>query len=163
MAKCDGGETGCDGKSRNKESWCGPCVRAKRARGDKVVNRVSPSTAALSKALKKRSSDRSAHEQSECDRYGLRCVSQCTQCWLHCTCSNMRRADSRICECTRSLVLCAIIRAKKHWQTSNPIFNGARQEAFAKSKLGGILTDKESRSIARYSHASHALRRIHMY
>jgi len=145
MAKCDGGETGCDGKSRNTESWCGPCVRAKRGRGEKVVNRVSPSTAALSKALKKVSSDRSAHEQSECDRYGLRCVFQCTQCWLHCSCSDMRRADSRICVCTRSRGLCAISRAKKHWQTSNPIFDGARKEARAKSKLGVFLTDKESR------------------
>jgi len=104
MGKCNGGEPGCDGKSRNSESWCGTCTRTKRAAGEKVVNKGSPSTAALSKALKKRPHGRSAYEQGECDRYALRCVSQCTQCLWQCICSNMRRADSRICECTRSVI-----------------------------------------------------------
>ena len=134
MTKCDGGETGCDGKSRNKESWCGPCVRAKRARGEKVVNRVSPSTVALTKALKKRPSDRSAHEQSECDRYGLRCVSRCTQC---CCIAHVRTCDAltRAFVSVRAPWFCAqssepksigklrtqfsTVLGKKHWPSQN--------------------------------------------
>jgi len=159
MGNCYGGEPGCDGKSRNIKSWCGTCTRAKRARGEKVVNKGSPSDAAHSQALKKRPHDHSALEQGMCDRYALRCMSQCTQCLLQCICSNMRRTDSRICECTCSVILCAIIRANKRNQTGHK----AVKEALHKSKAGEFLTDKESRGIARYSHASPALQRLHMY
>ena len=84
MGKCYGFEPGCDGRSRNIESWCGPCSRAKRARGEKVVNRGSPITTDHSQSLKKRPLDRSAYEKGLCDRYALRCMSQCTQCLLQC-------------------------------------------------------------------------------
>ena len=159
MGKCYGGEFGCDGRSRNIKSWCGMCTRAKRARGEKVVNKGSPYDADLSQAIKKRPHDRLAYEQGLCDRYALRCMSQCTQCWLQCICSNMRRADSRICGCTRSVILCVIIRANKHNQTGHK----AVTEALHKLKAGVFLTDKESRGIDRYSHASPALPRLHMY
>ena len=95
MGKCYGGEPGCDGKARNSKSWCGTCTKAKRARGEKVVNTGSPSNAALSESLKKRPHERSAHEQGMCDRCALWCMSHCTQCLLLCICSIMRRADSR--------------------------------------------------------------------
>jgi len=155
MGKCYGGMPGCDGKARNIESWCGMCTRAKRALGHKVVNKGSPHNAAQSKSLKKRPHERSAHEQSLCDRYALRCMSQCTQCLWQC----IRRADTRICECTRSVILCAHIRVKKRNQTSHK----AEKEALRKSRAGEFLTDQESRGIARYSHASPALPRLHMY
>ena len=124
-----------------------------------MVNKGSPINAALSKARKMRPHERSAYEQGEWDRYALRCVSQCTQCLLQCICSNMRRADSHICECTRSVVRCAFIRANKRNQTDSK----AVKEALLKSKAGQELTVLESRAIARYSHASHALQRVHLY
>jgi len=159
MGKCYGGMPGCDGKARNIESWCGTCTRAKRALGQKVVNKGSPHNAGQSKSLKKRPHKRSAHEQSLCDRYALRCMSQCTQCLWQCICSNMQRDDTRICECTRSVILCVHIRANKHNQTSHKTV----KEALRKSKVGESLTDQESRGLAWYSHASPALPRLHMY
>ena len=124
-----------------------------------MINKGSPISADHSQALQKRPHERSAYEQGLCDRYALPCMSQCTQCLLKCICSNMRRADSRICGCTRSVILCVIIRANKRNQTGHKTVT----EALHKLKAGEFLTDKESRGITRYSHASPALQRLHMY
>jgi len=150
---------GCDGKARNIESFCGPCSRAKRAIGQTVVNKGSPQNTATSQSQKKRPHERSAYEQGLYDRYALQCMSHCIQCLLQCTCFNMRRADTRICECTRSVILCVPISAKKHKETEKK----AGKEARLKSKAGEFLTDQESAGIARYSHASSAFPGLHIY
>ena len=60
----------------------------------------------------------------------------------------MRRADTRICECTRSVILCVHISAKKNRKISSK----AEKEARRKSKAGEFLTDQQSEFIARYTY-----------
>ena len=137
----------CDDKARNSESFCGPCSRAKRALGQSVVNKGSHQNEAKSQSRKKQKHDRSAHEQGLCDRYALQCMSQCIQCLSQCICSNMRRADTRICECTRPVLLCVHISAQKH----NNNRSKADKETCRKSKADEPLTNQESQHMTGYS------------
>jgi len=113
-----------------------------------VVNKGSPQNEAKSQSRKKRKHDHSEYEQGLCDRYAFQCMSQCKQCLSQCICSNMRRADTRICECTRHVILCVHISAQNH----NAIRIKAEKETRRKSKACEVLTDQESEFIARYSY-----------
>jgi len=141
------GSAGWTGKARNSDSYCGPCTKAKRASGQTVVNKGSPQNEAKSQSRKKRKPDRSAFEQGLCDRYALQCMSQCTQCLTQCICSNMRRADTRMCECTRPVILCIHFSDQHH----SKIFNKAEKEARRKSKADEPLTNQESKRLTGYS------------
>ena len=138
----------CNDKAWNIESYCGPCTKAKRALGQSVVNKGSPQNEAKSVALKKRKHDRSAYEQGLCDRYALQCMSQCIQCLSQCICLSLRRADTRICECTRPVILCVHISA----ENCNTIHKKAGKETRRKSKAGEPLTNHESKHMIGYSY-----------
>jgi len=140
--KCYGFMAECDDKARNNVSFCGPCSRAKRALGQSVVNKGSPQNEVKSQSRKKRKHDRSVYEQGLCDRYAMQCMSQCNQCLSQCICSNMRRADTRICERTRPVILCVHISAQNHSKIQSKV----EKEARRKSKADEPLTNQESSS-----------------
>jgi len=64
----------CNKRTRNIESYCGPCTVAKGALGQAVVNKGSPQNAAKSVASKKRQHEHSTYEQGLYDRYALQCM-----------------------------------------------------------------------------------------
>ena len=59
----------------------------------------------------------------------------------------MRRADTRICECTRPVILCVHISAQNH----NKIRSKADKETRRKSKADEPLTNQESKNMTGYS------------
>ena len=59
----------------------------------------------------------------------------------------MRLADTRICECTRCVILCVHISAQKH----SKICNKAEKETRRKSKADEPLTNQESKHLTGYS------------
>jgi len=122
--KCYGFMAEYNDKARNNESFYGPCSRAKRALGQSVVNKGSPQNEAQSVASKKQKHERSAYEQGLCDRYALQCMSQCI-------CSNMRHADTHICECTRPVILSVYISTRNH----NKTYRKAKKEVRRKDLL----------------------------